>query len=141
MKTIQLVVIIVSMIFASAAIADTVTVLDTPAGIYDTLHAKLAVDQNTNRAFVKVFFMDESSYSQCWGNQAARQGISADNCRVKTNRVQVPGLAYDAANQTVTYNGAAITQNALETDVHYSDVDDGASINSVKYVRVRLQEQ
>lgn len=66
MKIIRLLVII-SILFASAAIADTVTVLDIPAGIYDTLHAKLAVDQNTSRAFVKVFLMDESSYSECWG--------------------------------------------------------------------------
>lgn len=140
MKIIQYFVII-SMLFASAAIADTVIVLDTPAGIYDTLHARLAVDQNTDRAFIKVFLMDESSYSECWGNQSARQGISADNCRVKTRRVQVPGLSYDKANQTVTYNGAVIDQDALETYVHYSNVDDGTSINSIKHVRVGLQVQ
>jgi hypothetical protein len=63
MRTIPFIVII-SLLFASAAIADTVTVLDQPAGIYDALHAKLAVDQNTGRAYVKVILMDESSYGE-----------------------------------------------------------------------------
>ncbi|MGD8835603.1 MAG: hypothetical protein PVI54_12490 [Desulfobacteraceae bacterium] len=140
MKLIQFLVVI-SVLFVSTAIADTVTVMDTPAGIYDTLHAKFAVDQKSDRAFVRVFLMDESSYRECWENLSAKQGISTDDCRVKTHRVQVPGLAYDDANQTVTYNGAAITQDALETDVHYANVDDGTRINSVKHVRVRLQIQ
>lgn len=139
MRTIQFIVII-TMLFTSAAIADTVTVLDMPAGIYDALHAKLAVDQNTGRAYVKVILMDESSYSECWGNQAAMQGIGADNCRVSIQRVAVPGLAYDTNQKAITSEGGTVDSNALISDVHYADIDDGVSINSVKHVRVRLQK-
>lgn len=43
------------MILTSAVFADTVTVLETPAGIYVAVPAKLAVDENTGEAYIKVF--------------------------------------------------------------------------------------
>jgi hypothetical protein len=139
MRTIPFIVII-SLLFASAAIADTITVLDQPAGIYDALHAKLAVDQNTGRAYVKVILMDESSYSECWGNQSAMQGIGSDNCRVSIQRVAVPGPAYDANKETIIFEEGIVDDNALVSDMHYADLDDGVSINTVKHVRVQLQK-
>jgi hypothetical protein len=139
MKTIQFIVII-SMLFSSAAMADTVTVLDTPAGIYDAVHAKLAVDQNTSRAYVKAILMDESAYHECWGNQAAMQGIGSDSCRVSIQRIAVPGLAYDANRKAVTFEGGEVNDASLISDVYYRDIDDGVSINSVKHVRVKLQK-
>lgn len=138
MKIVQLVAIF-SVLFASAALADTVTVFDSPAGIYDALYAKLAVDQQSGRAYIKLFLMDERSHGQCWGNQAAMQGISTDNCRVHTQRISVPGLAYNDASQSVTYKGESVHQDSLKTDMHYAQVDDGTRVNSVKYARVRLQ--
>lgn len=138
MKIVQYIVII-SMLFASAAVADTVTVFNAPAGIYDNLHAKFAVDPKSGRAYVKVFLMDESSYRQCWGNQAAMQGITTDNCRVSTRKVALPGLAYDENLKANAFRGGKVDQNALVSDVYYKDIDDGTRINSVKHVRVRLQ--
>lgn len=140
MRIIQFVVII-SMLFASAAVADTVTVFDNPAGLYDNLYAQFAVDRDTGRAYIEVFLMEESSYKQCWANQAAMQGISSDNCRVHTRRIKVPSLAYNDANQKFTFKGKTVGQDALKTDIHYADIDDGISINSVKYARVQLQTQ
>lgn len=138
MRIIQFVVII-SMLFASAAVADTVAVFDSPAGLYDNLHAEFAVDRNTGRAYIKVFLMEESSYNQCWANQAAMQGISSDDCRVHTQRIKVPSLAYSDANHNFTFKGKTVSQDSLRTDVYYANIDDGISINSVKYVRVQLQ--
>jgi hypothetical protein len=139
MKTIPFIAII-SLLFASAAVADTITVLDQPAGIYEALHAKLAVDHNTGRAYVKVILMDEASYSECWGNQAAMQGIGSDNCRISIQRVAVPGLAYDANKKVITFEDGIVDNNALISDMHYAHIDDGVSINSVKYFRVQLQK-
>ncbi len=138
MKMIQFMVII-SMLFASAAFADTVTVLDMPAGIYDAVHAKFAVDQQTGNAYVKVFLMDESSYGECWGNQAAMQGISSDKCRVRTKRVALSGLTYNTNLKANAFLGGKVEQDALVSDVYYKKVDDGVGINSVKHVRVRLE--
>ncbi len=138
MKMIQCIVII-SMLFASAAFADTVTVLDMPAGIYDAVHAKFAVDRQTGNAYVRVFLMDESAYGECWGNQAAMQGISSDKCRVRIKRVALSGLAYDENLKANAFLGGKVDQDALVSDVYYENVDDGVSINSVKHVRVRLE--
>ncbi len=137
MKTV-LYIAIISMLFTSTAFADAITVLEMPAGIYDAAHAKFAVDQNSGKAYVKVFLMDENSYGECWGNQAAMQGISSDECRVHTKRVAVPGLAYDPSLKANTFSGGTVTQNALVSDVFYKDVDDGISTNSVKHVRVSI---
>lgn len=139
MKIIQFMVI-VSMLFTSAAFADTVTVLDMPAGIYDAVHAKFAVDQQTGNAYVKVFLMDENSYGECWGNQAAMQGISSDKCRVQTKRVALSGLTYDTNLKTNAFMGGKVEQDTLVSDVYYKKVDDGVGINSVKYVRVRFEK-
>lgn len=132
-------VVIISMLFASAAYADTVTVLDMPAGIYDAVHAKFAVDQQTGKAYVKVFLMDESSYGECWGNQAAMQGISSDKCLVRTKRIALSGLTYNTNLKANAFMGGKVEQDALISDVYYKKVDDGVSINSVKHVRVRLE--
>ena len=139
MKAIPFVVII-SMLFASAAFADTVTVLDMPAGIYDAVHAKFAVDQQTGKAYVKVFLMDERSFDECWGNQAAMQGITSDKCRVSTKRVALPGLAYDTNLKANAFMGGKVEHDALVSDVYYKNIDDGVSNNAVKHVRVRLEK-
>jgi hypothetical protein len=131
--------VIISMLLTSTALADTVTVLDMPAGIYDAVHAKFAVNRHNGKAYVKVFLMDESSYSECWGNQSALQGISSDKCRVFTKRVAVPGLAYDPSLKANLFSGGKVEQDALVSDVYYKNIDDGVSTNSVKHVRVRLQ--
>ena len=139
MKAVYILVII-SMLFTSAAFADTVTVLDMPAGIYDAVHAKFAVDQRTGKTYIKVFLMDESSYSECWGNQKAMQGISSDKCRVFTKRVAPEGLAYNEDLKANEFLGGKVEQEALVSDVYYKNVDDGVSTNSVKHVRVRLEK-
>lgn len=131
---------IISLLFASAAVADTITVLDKPAGIYDALHAKLTVDQDSGRAYVKVILMDETSYGECWGNQAAMQGISSDRCRVSIQRVALPRLAYDADKKAVTFEDTIVDSSALISDVHYTDIDDGVRTNKAKHVRVQLQK-
>lgn len=139
MKIIQFMVII-SMLFTSAALADTVTVLDIPAGFYDAVYAKFDVDQQTGKAYVKVFLMDESSYGECWANQAAMQGITSDKCRVYTKRVALSGLTYNTTLKANAFFGGKVEQDALVSDVYYKKVDDGLSINSVKHVRVRLEK-
>lgn len=139
MKFVPMIMIIFSMLFVSSAIADTMTVYNEPAGIYDAMHAKLAVEQQTGRAYIRVFLMDEGSYGQCYGNQAAMQGISSDNCRVKTLRVTVPGLLYNAAQKEFTLNGDVVRKDELKTDLHYTQIDDGTKFNSVKYARVTLE--
>ena len=133
-------VLIISMIFTSAAFADTVTVLETPAGIYDAVHAKFAIDENTGKAYIKVFLMDENAYSDCWGNQAAMQGISSDTCRVVTKRVAFAGLANNDDLKANAFFSGKVEQDALVSDVYYKDVDDGVSINTVKHVRVRIEK-
>ena len=138
MKTIQYI-IILSILFVSAASADSVTVFETPAGIYDAVHAKFSVNRDTGKAYVKVFLLDESSYSECWGNQSALQGISSDKCRVFTKSVVIPGLAYDPNLKANVFSGGKVEQDALVSDVYYKNIDDGVSTNSVKHVRVRLQ--
>ena len=132
--------VIMSMLFNPAAFADTVTVLDMPAGIYDAVHAKFAVDQHTGKAYVKVFLMDESAYGECWGNQAAMQGISSDECRVFTKRVALQDLDDNEDLKANAFLGGKVAQEVLVSDVHYKNVDDGVSINSVKHVRVRLDK-
>lgn len=139
MKFIQFI-IIISMLFTTAAIADTVPVLETPAGIYDALHAKLAVDHDTGRAYVKVILMDESAYKECWGNQAAMQGIGADNCRVSIQRLAVPGLSYNADQNAITFQGSKVDNDAVIFGIHYKDIDDGVSINAIKHVSVQLEK-
>lgn len=138
MKIIQFMAII-SMVCASVAFADTVTVLDMPAGTYDAVHAKFAVDRQTGNAYVKVFLMDESTYGECWGNQAAMQGISSDKCRVRTKRVALSGLTYNPDLKANAFHGGKVEQDALMSDVYYKKVDDGVGINTVKHVRVRLE--
>lgn len=132
--------LIISILFTSAAFADTVTVLETPAGIYDEVHAKFAVDKNTGKAYVKVFLMDENAYSDCWGNQAAMQGISSNTCRVVTKRVALPGLAYNTNMKANAFFGGKVDQDALISDVYYKDVDDGVSVDTVKHIRIRLEK-
>jgi hypothetical protein len=139
MKIIQIV-LIISMLFSSAAFADIVTVVDTPAGIYDAVHAKFDVDKHTGDAFVRVFMMDESSHRDCWGNQAAMQGISSDACRVITKRFALPGLAYDANLKTNALFGGEVSQDDLVSEVYYKDVDDGVGLNTVKHIRVTLEK-
>jgi hypothetical protein len=139
MKIIKLA-LIISMLFSSAAFADTVTVFETPAGIYDAVHAKFAIEQNTGKAYVKIFLMDENTYRDCWGNQAAMQGISSDNCRVVIKRVALTEIAdKNKMNANAIFSGKK-EQNALISDMFYKDVDDGVRINTVKYVRVRLEK-
>lgn len=138
MKIIQYIVIL-SMLFVSAASADSITVFETPAGIYDAVHAKFAVNRHTGKAYVKVFLMDESAYRECWGNQSALQGISSDTCRVFTKSVAIPGLSYDSNLQANLFSGDKVEQDALVSDVYYKNIDDGVRTNSVKHVRVRLQ--
>jgi hypothetical protein len=132
--------LIISMVFTSATFADTVTVLETPAGIYDAVHAKFAIDKHTGKAYVRVFLMDENAYGDCWANQAAMLGISSDTCRVITKRVALPGLAYNKNLKANAFFGGKVEQDALISDVYYKEVDDGLSINMVKHVRVRLEK-
>jgi hypothetical protein len=132
-------VVIILVLFASTAVADTVTVFDRPAGIFDDLHAQFAIERDTGRAYIEVFLMEENSYDQCWANQAAMQGISSDGCRVHTRRIKVPSLAYNDANHKFTFKGETVGQDALKTDIHYAEIDNGISIDSVKYVRVQVQ--
>jgi hypothetical protein len=131
-------ILVLSVAFAATATADTITVLDAPAGIYDTLHAKLAVDRQTGRAYVRVFLVDESAFNACWGNQATLQGISTESCYVHIQKVVLPGLAHNAADDTFTFNGGVVSQQAVTTDLHHVDVDDGVSVNSIKHLRVIL---
>jgi hypothetical protein len=138
MKIVQYIVIL-SVLFASAASADSVTVFETPAGIYDAVHAKFAVNRHTGKAYVKVFLMDENSYRECWGNQSALQGISSDKCRVITKSVPIPGLVYDPNLKAHLFLEGKVEQDALVSDVYYKNIDDGVSTNSVKHLRVRLQ--
>jgi hypothetical protein len=138
MKIIQYIVML-SMLFVSAASADKVTVFETPAGVYDAVHAEFSVNQHTGKAFIKVFLLDESAYSECRGNQSALQGISSDECRVFTKSVAVSGLAYDPNLKANVFSGGKVEPDALVSDVYYKNIEDGVSINSVKHVRVRLQ--
>jgi hypothetical protein len=138
MKIIQFIVII-SILSMAAASADSVTVYDTPAGIYDAVHAKFAVNQHTGKAHLKVLLMDESAYRECWGNQSALQGISSDQCRVIVKRVAIQGLTYDPNLNANLFFGDKVGQDALISDVYYKNIDDGVRINSVKHVRVRIE--
>jgi hypothetical protein len=138
MKIVQYIVMF-SMLFASAASADSVTVFEAPAGIYDAVHAKFAVNRHTGKAYVKVFLMDESSYRECWGNQSALQGISSDKCRVFTKSVPIPGLAYDQNLKAHLFKDGKVEPDDLVSDVYHKNIDDGVSTNSVKHLRVRLQ--
>lgn len=140
MKIIQLTIIaLLAMIFSSAAAADSLTVIDSQAGIRDALHARLAVDPPTNRAYVKVFLVDESFHDACLGNQGVMRGISNSVCQMETQEVIVPGLAYNDADKTFTYKGTHVDNKDLHTDVYYKDVDNGIRINKEKYLRVTLQ--
>ena len=140
MKTIQLILIfMITVVFASVASANGPTIFDSQAGIYDTLHARLAVNQPTSQAYVKVYLVDEAFDNACWGNQGVMRGISNDNCRIKTKDVIVPGLSYSQTSGSFTYNGANVNNDDLHTDVYYQDVDNGIRVNAVKHVRVRLQ--
>jgi hypothetical protein len=68
------------------------------------------------------------------------QGIGSDKCRVSIQRVAVPGLAYDAGKKTITFEDGIVDDNALISDMHYAQIDDGVSINTVKHARVQLQK-
>jgi hypothetical protein len=139
MKIIQFI-LIISITFTSAAVADTVTVVDTPAGIYDAVHARFDIDKPTGKAFVRVFLMDESDYRACWGNQSAKQGISSDACRVITKRFALPGLAYNTNLKANTFLDGKVGQKDLVSEVYYKTVDDGVGLNRVKYIRVTLKK-
>jgi hypothetical protein len=129
-----------TLIFSSmTAAANSLTVFDSQAGFYDALHARLAVDTHTNQAYVKVFLVDESFYNACRGNQGVMRGISNSECRIKTQTVIVPGLAYDTADKTFTYEGNQVGNSDLRMDVYHKDVDNGIRINTKKYMRVTLQ--
>jgi hypothetical protein len=130
-----------SLTLVGTAFAETITVYNEPAGTHDTLHAKLALDRTTGRAYVRVFLVDESAYHECWGSQSVQQGMSTENCTVHVHKVALSGLAHDEAADAFTLEGAPVTQSALTADVHYVDIDDGVSINSVKHLRVRLEVQ
>ncbi len=139
MKIIQFLIIVMIMITASATRADSITILDTPAGVYDRVYARLAVAQSTGRAYVQVFLVEEAYYSACWGDQAVMRGIGNDECLINTRNVIVPGLAYNQAQNGFTYNGNPINEKNLLTDLYYQQVDTGIRMNSVRYVQVKLQ--
>jgi len=120
MKIIQLTIIaLLTIIFSSAAAADSLTVIDSQAGIRDALYARLAVDSPSNRAYVKVFLVDESFYDACLGNQGVMRGISNSTCQMVTQEVIVPGLAYNDADKMFTYKGNHVDDNDLHTNVYY----------------------
>ena len=142
MKTTQFILMMmITLIFASVASASSLTVFDSQAGIYNDLHARLAVNQATNRAYMQVFLVDEAFNNACRGDQGARLGISNDNCAIKTKDVIVPGLSYDKTQKIFTYNGNKVNNNDLITDAYYKDVDNGIRVNAVKHLRVTLQYQ
>jgi hypothetical protein len=139
MKTIQFAIALMIMLTASAAIADTITAWDSPASIYDTLHARLAVDQPTGRAYMQVFLVDEAYHNACLWDQAVMRGMYNSNCTVKTENVLVPDLAYDQTQKKFTYKGTQVGQEDLITNVYYQRVDTGIRKNSVKYLQVKLR--
>ncbi len=140
MKTIQFTFItLLTIILSSAAAANSLTVIDSQAGLHDTLHARLAVEPSTNRAYVKVFLVNESFHDACWGNQGVMRGISNRDCRIETQEVIVPGLSYNDTDKMFTYKGNRVGDNDLHTDVYYKDVDNGIRINTEKYLKVTLR--
>lgn len=139
MKIFQII-IIISMVIASAAFADTITGVDKPAGIYDAVQAKFDIDKHTGKAFVRVFLMDENSYRDCWGNRAAMQGISSDACRVVTQRVALPGLAYNTYLKANSFLGSKVAQDDLVSEVYYKDVNDGVGMRTIKHIRVTIEK-
>ena len=67
------------------------------------------------------------------------KGITSDKCRVSTKKIVLPGLDYDAGQKTFTSQGDKVDRDAVVTDMHYAEIDDGVSIDSVKHARVRLE--